>query len=146
MHVTSPRKNGCGSGENSLSKGSASNEGNLAAQVEPETGRVMRTVSKHDGLVDNEAWVAYSLAVGEDGTVYFATPKGLSLYRPQLDRGNPLPPVLELRQAELEEDHSGHNEVVFGLAGVCQIRWVVAVRALRTGQYRWRHRLFAKRA
>jgi len=81
-------------------------------ELDPHTGRVLRRVSSTDGLIDNEAWgTDSSLAVDQAGTVYFATPKGLTLYRPGLDHGSTAAPLLRLLDAEVSEDSSGHNEV-----------------------------------
>ncbi len=81
-------------------------------EIEPLTGRVLRRVSTTDGLIDNEAWgTDSSLAIDERGTVYFATPKGLTLYHPGLDHGSTPPPLLRLLGASVSEDRSGHNEV-----------------------------------
>ncbi len=82
------------------------------AEVDITAGRVLRTVSKADGLIDNEAWGAdSSLAVAEDGTVYLGTPKGLTRYRPALDHGRGGSPRLVLRTATIEDEPSAANEV-----------------------------------
>jgi methyl-accepting chemotaxis protein/ligand-binding sensor domain-containing protein len=86
------------------------NEG--VAEVDPARGKVLRTVSKQHGLLDNEVWVSSSLAIAENGHVYLSTPKGLSLYRPGLDTKNPVPPILGLRRLELIQDAAGHNELL----------------------------------
>jgi len=87
----------------------AQNEG--LAEVDPTTGRVLRTVSRDDGLVDNEAWGPSAVDVGADGRVYLATPKGVSVYAPWLDAVNRVPPPVRLRQVSFEQDLAGHNEL-----------------------------------
>jgi signal transduction histidine kinase/DNA-binding response OmpR family regulator len=82
------------------------------AEVDPRAHRVLRTVTKADGLIDDEAWSYGSLGVGGDGTVYLATPKGVSLYRPWRDATNQVPPPVFLRRVAFREDWSGNNELV----------------------------------
>ena len=95
------------------------NEG--IAEIDPVSATVVRTVSKTDGLVHNESWVAASLAIGSDGTIYHATPKGISIYRPTEDWSNPTPPILRLRAFELSEGLAGHNQVVIEYAALSYV-------------------------
>ncbi|MBI1807743.1 MAG: hypothetical protein HYR76_11905 [Ignavibacteria bacterium] len=83
------------------------------AEVDPKRRIVLRTLTKQDGLVDNEVWFYGSVSVGEDGAVYFGTAKGLSLYSPQHDKRNDTPPIIRLARAHLTEDNSGNNEADF---------------------------------
>lgn len=92
------------------------NEG--IAEVDPVNAAVLRVVSKQDGLIDNEVWLSSALAIGDDGTILFGTPKGLSQFRPDLQRPNPVPPLLQLRRSQLQQDRSGHNEVVLEYAAL----------------------------
>jgi len=55
-------------------------------------------------------WFYGSVAVGGDGTVYFGTAQGLSLYSPERDRPNPTPPSLRLRGLRFEQNNRGQNE------------------------------------
>ncbi|MCM2314251.1 MAG: hypothetical protein NDJ92_03750, partial [Thermoanaerobaculia bacterium] len=73
------------------------------AEIDPRQLRVVRRVSKLDGLIDDEAWASTPLSVGRSGVVYFATPKGLALVRPELIRENTMPPPLKLRRFEYAE-------------------------------------------
>lgn len=79
------------------------------AEVNPSSGKVLRVLSRQDGLVDNEVWVSSSLACGPDGSVWVATPKGVSVYRPDLDAGAPSAPPLRLARFDFSQDHWGHN-------------------------------------
>lgn len=88
------------------------------AEIDPKSRKVLQTITKQDGLVDNEVWYYGSVVVGEDGTVYFGTAKGLSLYRPHLDKVNTVVPVLRLQQARLAEDNKGDNEIAFEYAAL----------------------------
>jgi signal transduction histidine kinase/ligand-binding sensor domain-containing protein len=106
-------------------------------ELEPLTGRVLRRVSTSDGLIDNEAWgTDSSLAIDERGTIYFATPKGLTLYHPSLDHEATPPPLLRLLDASVSEDRSGHNEV--------SLHWAALSFVDETGiRYRTRLRGFS---
>jgi len=88
------------------------------AQIDRSTRRVIRRVTREDGLVENEAWAYGSLAVAADGTIYLATPNGLSLYRPSLDGVNPHPPPVRLHRASVGQTDDGNNEVVFEYAAL----------------------------
>lgn len=49
-------------------------------------GKVVGRLTRDDGLIDDEIWLPSALDVDAMGNVYFGTPKGLTLYRPGLDR------------------------------------------------------------
>ncbi|MGA7615507.1 MAG: ATP-binding protein [Thermoanaerobaculia bacterium] len=87
----------------------AQNQG--LAQVDPTSLSVRRIIGSQDGLLDNESWGYGSVAVSHDGTVYIATPKGLSWFHPQLARVNLVPPVLQFRRFELHDRPSGNNDL-----------------------------------
>ncbi len=80
------------------------------AEIDPAARVVKRTVTRQDGMVGNEVWFYGSVAVGGDGTVYFGTAQGLSLYSPERDRPNPTPPSLRLRGLRFEQNNRGQNE------------------------------------
>ena len=88
------------------------------AEVEPETGKVLRTVTKAEGLVDNEVWFYGSVQIGSDGSVYFGTANGISIYKPHLDRENSLPPIVRLTNAAAEEVPGERNEFSFEYAAL----------------------------
>jgi signal transduction histidine kinase/ligand-binding sensor domain-containing protein len=88
------------------------------AEIDPARKRVLRTITKQDGLVDNEVWFLGSVAAGKDGTVYFGTAKGLTLYTPQFDKRNSVPPILRLQHTSLSEENSGDNEASFEYAAL----------------------------
>lgn len=87
------------------------------AEIDPKSRKVIRVVTKQDGLVDNEVWAPGSVFLNDDGAVYFGTAKGLSLYKPGLDKSNSVPPILRLHQASLKEALSS-NEIVFEYAAL----------------------------
>ena len=94
----------------------AQNEG--LAEVEPVAGTVLRTVSRDDGLVDNEVWGPAAVAVDATGRVLLATPKGVTVYVPWLDLPNRVPPAVRLRRVTYHEDISGHNELAVSYAAL----------------------------
>jgi len=81
------------------------------AEIDPASRKVIRTVTKQDGLIDNEVWFFGSTAAGDDGTVYFGTSKGLSQYTPSLDQQNTSPPVVRLKRASISQSSNGNNQV-----------------------------------
>ena len=87
------------------------------AEINPQQGTVRRRVSKLNGLIDDEAWSAYSLAV-EDGILYQGTPKGLTLYEPGLDDGQHPGPRLAIRELRFQDSLTGDNEIFVRFAAV----------------------------
>lgn len=88
------------------------------AEIDPRTRMIVRTVTKQDGLVDNEVWFYGSVVLDAEGTVYFGTAKGLSVYQPQLDKPNSILPTLRLEQADFTQNNSGDNEIAFEYAAL----------------------------
>ncbi len=87
-------------------------------EIDPAARTMLRWVTKQDGLVGNVVWGPGAVAIAADGTVYFATSTGLSLYRPHLDRKNAYPPEPRLRRVRFSEDQSGHNELYIEYAAL----------------------------
>ncbi|HSY48015.1 MAG TPA: response regulator [Thermoanaerobaculia bacterium] len=81
------------------------------AEVDLRDFHIRTRVSKADGLIDDEAWAYDPLAVGDDKRVYFATPRGLSIFNPALREPNAEPPVVRFRGIAFHEDRSGNNEI-----------------------------------
>ena len=75
-------------------------------------------MSKADGLIDDEAWAYDPLAVGDDGRVYFATPRGLSIFNPSLREPNAEPPIVRFRDVAFHEDRRGNNEISIAYAAL----------------------------
>ncbi len=88
------------------------------AEIDPVRKRVIRAITKHDGLVDNEVWFYGSVAAGKEGSVYFGTAKGLTLYTPQFDKKNTIAPILRLQRTSLSEENTGDNEASFEYAAL----------------------------
>jgi signal transduction histidine kinase/ligand-binding sensor domain-containing protein/CheY-like chemotaxis protein len=86
-------------------------------EIDPNAMRIVSRVSKDDGLIDDEAWAYGPIAVGDDGRVYFATPSGVSVFNPALRETNSVPPVVRLRNAELQQTSNG-NELALEYAAL----------------------------
>jgi len=83
------------------------------SEIDPHSRKVLRSITKQNGLIDNEVWFYSSVAVGENGTVYFGTAKGLALYSPQYDTTNTLQPIIRLERVAIHQDPDGDNEINF---------------------------------
>ncbi|MDX1430775.1 MAG: ATP-binding protein, partial [Rhodothermales bacterium] len=80
------------------------------AEIDSRSRDVVRTVTKSDGLVDNEVWSLGSVFVDEDGIVYYGTAKGLSIYDPEADRPNLVPARPRITEVRYRENGWGDNE------------------------------------
>src|SRR5205823_1345009 len=87
-------------------------------EVDLRDFHIRTRVSKADGLIDDEAWAYDPLAVGDDGRVYFATPRGLSIFNPSLREPDAEPPVVRFREVAFHEDRSGNNEISIAYAAL----------------------------
>ena len=87
-------------------------------EVDPGSRKIVRTLTKQNGLIGNEVWWYGSVAVAENGTVYFGTAQGLALYSPQYDNANTVPPVIRLHQTSIHQDADGDNEIIFEYAAL----------------------------
>jgi signal transduction histidine kinase len=83
------------------------------AELDPDTGTVLRTVTRTDGLIDNEVWFYGSVQFDPEGILYFGTAKGISLYNPEADRINTVPPKLKLTNFSANEIQGERNEFIF---------------------------------
>ncbi|MCL6257815.1 ATP-binding protein [Aquiflexum sp. TKW24L] len=83
------------------------------AEINGESNQVVRTISRQEGLIDNEVWLYGSVRVDEDGLIYYGTAKGLSIYNPLLDRKNNISPIVELDSVLVSYQTAGRNEAVF---------------------------------
>jgi len=91
------------------------NDGLAAVDIGSRT--VVKRVDKGRGLLENEAW-AYGPLAEARGEIYFATAKGLCIYRPSFDHRNEVPPILRLRRAEYREEIDGANEIAIEYAAL----------------------------
>jgi signal transduction histidine kinase/DNA-binding response OmpR family regulator/ligand-binding sensor domain-containing protein len=88
------------------------------AEVDLRDFHIRARVSKADGLLADEAWAYDPLAVGDDGRVYFATPRGLSIFNPALREPNAEPPIVRFRDIAFHEDRRGNNEISIAYAAL----------------------------
>ena len=88
------------------------------AKVDPENGKVLRTVTRQDGLVANEVWLFGSVQVADDGKVFYGTSGGLSIYDPERDKPNDVPPKLALTDVEISYKSDSRNEITFEYAAL----------------------------
>ncbi|MFO8030114.1 MAG: ATP-binding protein [Cyclonatronaceae bacterium] len=88
------------------------------AEIDPETYEVLRTVTRQDGLVDNEAWFYGSVHFDPSGTLYFGTASGISIYDPDADKSNQVPPKLKLTNFVSETIRGERNEFTFEYAAL----------------------------
>jgi signal transduction histidine kinase/ligand-binding sensor domain-containing protein len=83
------------------------------SEVDPDSGTVIRNVTRQDGLVDNEVWYYGSVEVGNDGIVYYGTAQGVSIYDPSLDFRNEEPPTVVVENVLTEEEQGERNQFTF---------------------------------
>ena len=88
------------------------------AEIDPETFEVLRTVTRQDGLVDNEVWYYGSVHFDPAGILYFGTAKGISIYDPDADLVNEVPPILKLTNFVSEKIQGERSEYTFEYAAL----------------------------
>jgi signal transduction histidine kinase/ligand-binding sensor domain-containing protein len=79
--------------------------------IDVTTNGILRTVSSRDGLLDDEVWLGNALVVDDEGSVIVGTPRGVSVYRPELDTPRPVPPPVKIREASYDETATGANRL-----------------------------------
>ncbi len=90
-------------------------------EIDPASRKVLRTVSKQDGLVGDNCWGVSAISFADAGTVYYGTSNSLNLYRPEYDRDNAVPPAPQIRNAVFHEDEWGQNEILLEYAGLSYV-------------------------
>jgi hypothetical protein len=80
--------------------------------------KVVRRLTSGTGLISNESWSPMALALGVDGRLYFATPKGVSIIRPDGVGKNEPPPPVVIEQFRFDEKAGGRNEVTISYAAL----------------------------
>lgn len=88
------------------------------AEISADGRHVLRTVTRQDGLIDNEVWFYGSVHVDFQGVVYYGTAKGLAIYDPDLDKINKVPPTVVLTQRAEEYGDGSRNEFTFTYAAL----------------------------
>ena len=92
-------------------------------EVDARTLRVLSTVSKADGLVDDEAWAYGPLAADDRGRIYFATPRGLSIFEPALRATSTVAPIVRLRRVERGEDEIAFEYAALAFGDESRVRF-----------------------
>ncbi|HVT05537.1 MAG TPA: response regulator [Thermoanaerobaculia bacterium] len=93
-------------------------QNNGLAEIDPVNRSVLRVLTKFDGLLDDEAWAYNAVEAGSDGTIYFATPKGLNVFRPWFLTSSPRAPEVKLRSVSFHQEENGENEIEIGYAAL----------------------------
>jgi|AntRauTorcE11897_2_1112592.scaffolds.fasta_scaffold00821_6 signal transduction histidine kinase/ligand-binding sensor domain-containing protein len=88
------------------------------AEVNPDSGSVLKTVTRLDGLVDNEVWFYGSVQFDASGSLYYGTAKGITVYNPEEDKTNEIPPKLILTDFISEDIPGERNEFTFEYAAL----------------------------
>ncbi|MDX1619140.1 MAG: ATP-binding protein, partial [Balneolaceae bacterium] len=88
------------------------------SEIDPDERTVLRTVTRQNGLVDNEVWFYGSVNADQRGMIYFGTANGLTLYDPSEDRRNEVPPMVRLTGTTVAEDPGERNEYSFEYAAL----------------------------
>ena len=100
----------------------ASNNAGLA-EVDARTLRVAGTVTKSDGLLDDEAWAYGAVAAGPRGEIYLGTPRGLSVMYPALREKNTLAPIVRLRRVERADNEIGFEYAALTFTDESRVRF-----------------------
>ena len=93
------------------------------AEVDARTLRVVSTVGKADGLLDDEAWAYGAVAAGPRGEIYLATPRGLSVMQPALREKNTLAPIVRLRRVERGGSDAGFEYAALTFTDESRVRF-----------------------
>jgi len=88
------------------------------SEIDPKKGKVLKTLTRSNGLISNEVWLYGSVKVNHEGKVYYGTANGISVYNPELDKPNYIPPKLTMISAEISYQSKGRNEVNFEYAAL----------------------------
>ena len=94
----------------------AGNRGISAVNL--ESGQVVWSVGKRQGLLDNELSWNSSLLSSSSGAVFMATPKGLAIFDPNAMVPNSVSPAPVFRSLVFEQDENGYNELNVSFAAL----------------------------
>ncbi|MFO7847340.1 MAG: ATP-binding protein [Balneolaceae bacterium] len=83
------------------------------SEVDPETGTVLKTLTRQDGLVDSEVWYYGSVYSSSNGMVYYGTASGVSIYNPLKDYQNEEAPAVVIEDVLTEEVQGERNQFTF---------------------------------
>ena len=74
--------------------------------IDVKSLRVITSVSRTDGLLDDEAWAYGSLATDESGRLYFSTTRGLCIFDPAALQKSLVAPKVIVRRVERTEENA----------------------------------------
>lgn len=86
--------------------------------LDPETGEIVKTVDRKDGLLSAQVWGPHALSLDSAGVFYWGTEKGITRYDPALDQ--PRPPLPDVRFTEVQAStyEEGYQEIRFDFTGL----------------------------
>ncbi|MFU8861984.1 MAG: two-component regulator propeller domain-containing protein [Cyclonatronaceae bacterium] len=88
------------------------------AEIDPQSLEVLNTVTRTEGLIDNEVWFYGSVHLDDNGTVFFGTARGVSIYSPQKDQVNKTAPILRLTSFTASDITGERNEFTLEYAAL----------------------------
>ncbi len=100
-------------------------------EISPKEPALVQSLSKQDGLIDNEVWFYQSVHLDNSGAVYFGTPKGLSIYRPHVDQKNSVPSEPRFREIRFSQEENGNNDFLIRFSAL-------SFADEKSVRYRWR--------
>ena len=93
------------------------------AEVDARTLRVAGTVTKSDGLLDDETWAYGAVTAGPRGELYLGTPRGLSVVNPALREKSTLAPIVRLRRVERAGNDIGFEYAALTFTDESRVRF-----------------------
>jgi signal transduction histidine kinase/DNA-binding response OmpR family regulator/ligand-binding sensor domain-containing protein len=75
-------------------------------EIDRDSRQIRSRVTKADGLIEDEAWAYGPVATGPQGRIWFATPRGVSVYNPAIRVKSAVAPVVRLRDVQRSDDNS----------------------------------------
>lgn len=77
--------------------------------IDPKRMSIISTITRDEGLLGNEAIWLESVNIGRDGTIYFGSNNGLTLYQPANDDTVAATALLHFRDINYQENLNGSN-------------------------------------
>jgi ligand-binding sensor domain-containing protein len=94
------------------------NQSEGVVEVDAESLDVRRSLTRREGLIDDEVWGPEALAIGAAGKLYVATPRGVSIVDTAALKGHSNPPPLRIERYTSSEGKRKNNEVVIEYAAL----------------------------
>ncbi len=80
-------------------------------EVDPARRTVLRHITREDGLLGNETWGPAAIVAGADGTIYHGSARGVTVYHPDRDAANAVPPLVAFTAVHFSQGQRGNNEL-----------------------------------